>query len=361
MHTHRDLIKSDLREGWYTPHGATPLYVALQRVCGLSNIRQDDSAEPVQRKLLSIGGGCVWHVTVRSIYAGIDDCPPHGLRGTSSVPPTMSLRKSSAEATKPTAAVPLSTDFCADDADFIIRAAGILDFRVHKSILSLVSPIFKDMFSIPQPPPDTPHAPPRIDVQESARAWEIILQTIYPMPNPIIENLDDLESLLLAAKKYEMQYVIDSHAASFTHRPFLQDNPLRLYAIACACGSDDQAKYVARNAELLAVVRHAQDDGMNGLTLTSYHRLMNFLVERDNEFHPILERDWKSLLATNVGSYQRTWTELSKPYIQMGEVYLTALEDGSRLSGTPSAVGIRRFLERAFKERERVRDKFIWQ
>ena len=171
-----------------------------------------------------------------------------------------------------------------------------------------------------------------------------------------------------------MQYVIDSHAASFMHRPFLQDNPLRLYTIACACESDAHAKNVARNAELLAVVRHAQGDGPDGLTLTAYRRLMKFLVERDNEFHPILESDWKSLFAycpcwtNHADSYERTWTELSKPYIRMGEVCLTALGDRSRFfdrSGkagcSPSTAAIERFLERAFTERERVRDKFIWK
>ena len=45
---------------------------------------------------------------------------------------------------------------------------------------------------------------PRVDVDESAGTWERILQTIYPTPNPNIDNVDDLESLLLAAKKYKM-------------------------------------------------------------------------------------------------------------------------------------------------------------
>ena len=95
--------------------------------------------------------------------------------------------------------IPLSTDFCADDADVIIRAAGSLDFRVHKIILSLASPFFKDMFTLPQPPSDTPETLPHVDVQESPKTWENILRTIYPsLPSPIIDTLDDLQSVLFA-------------------------------------------------------------------------------------------------------------------------------------------------------------------
>ena len=66
------------------------------------------------------------------------------------------------------AAIPLSTVFCADDADVVIRTAGPLDFHVHKPILSLVSPVFKAMFTLPQPPTNTPDTLPHIDVEESA-------------------------------------------------------------------------------------------------------------------------------------------------------------------------------------------------
>ena len=94
----------------------------------------------------------------------------------------MTPKKFNTVTTEPTADVPLSTDFCADDADLIIRAAGTLDFRVHKLILSLASPFFKDMFTLPQPPSDTPETLPHVDVQESPKTWENILQTIYPLP-----------------------------------------------------------------------------------------------------------------------------------------------------------------------------------
>ena len=128
-------------------------------------------------------------------------------------------------AINPTATIPVSTDFCADDADVVICAAGTLDFRVHKFILSFASQIFKDMFMLPQPPSDTPGTLPRVDVRDSPKTWEIILQTIYPfLPNPTIATLDDLESVLFAAEAYEMQLVIETHKKALEHRKFIEES-----------------------------------------------------------------------------------------------------------------------------------------
>ena len=284
--------------------------------------------------------------------------------------------QSNTTATGPTISIPLSTVFCAGDADMVIRAAGTRDFRVHKLIISLVSPIFKDMFTIPHPPTDTPGTLPHVDVDESAETWENILRTIYPMSNPVIDNLNNLGSLLLAAKKYEMEHIIETHKKGLENRVFILEDPLYLYAIACACGLDDQAKCVAKNAEFLTVMRSSHDDDLGGLTVASHRRLITFLVERDNELHPVLEKGWVSfesqcecLKEDKKQLYGKTKEELKKPYPRMEEVYLRALKDrssyyekvcpNSLCSITDSQ--IKRFLERMFKERERVYDKFIWK
>ena len=270
--------------------------------------------------------------------------------------------------------VPLSTVFRADDADVVIRAAGTLDFRVHKPILSLVSPVFKDMFTLPQPPTNPPSALSRVDIGESPGPWENILRTIYPMPNPIIDDLDDLESLLLAAKKYDMQFVIDSYIKSFESRDFIQRDLLHLYAIACACGFDDQAKYVAKYAERLVVTRRSNAGNLKGLTVESYHRLVSFLAERDNEWYQTLGKIQtpynsrcrcdgpdKNMLYNNVKS------NFKVAHFQADEVYLKALEDPIRPSTCGSGDGcmvvasrIKAFIEQRVKEREAVCEKFMW-
>jgi len=287
----------------------------------------------------------------------------------------MPPRKQAATVAKPTV-VPLSIDFCADDADMIIRAAGTLDFRAHKFILSLVSPVFKDMFTVPQPPTDTPDTLPHVGVDESADTWEYILRTIYPMPHPIIDDLDDLESLLLAAKKYEMKPLIDVHKNGLENLTFVQEDPLRLYAIACACGLEDQAKSVARNSELLTVTRRFNIGDPKGVSLGSYHNLVSFLAERDNEWHQTLSKTPISADADGCRCrvpikeelYNKIKENLKRPYLKTEQIYLKALEDRSRYGQLMcnaaekcSTVdsGLKAFIERMVTERESLCDRYM--
>ena len=271
------------------------------------------------------------------------------------------------------APVPLSTIFCADDADLVIRVVGSRDFRVYKHILALASPVFRDMLNSPQPPTNTSSTPPHIDVDGSAETWERILQTIYPMPNPIINDLDDLESFLLVAMKYDMQFVTDSYVKIFESRDFIQQDPLHLYAIACACGLEEQAKYVAGNAKLLTVAASPDAGDLRGLTVDSYQNLVSFLAKRDNEWDQLIKRAEAS--PGYCGCYRGSTTtlydgikeDLKTPYLQIEEVYLRALEARPRLHHTEwcsdtncprTNSGIRSFIDRVANGRERSRNSF---
>ena len=279
-------------------------------------------------------------------------------------------RKSGATEAR-SASVPLSTDFCAEDADVIIRAAGTLDFRVHKFILSFASPIFRDMFTLPQPPTDTPGTLPHVDISESPETWENILRTIYPMQRPVIDDLDGLGSLLLAAKKYEMQFILDSHKSIFQDREFIQQDPLHLYAIACACEFENEAKYVARNAQHLAVTRRPNTGNLEGLTIASYHRLVSFLAERDHEWsEATLAFDYLCecgrQLIMDFGN--KVKEDLNSLSLRTDELHLRALQERlrfrregcqkvSRCLTTDS--GIKAFIERMVEKREKLCDKLM--
>lgn len=152
--------------------------------------------------------------------------------------PRTPATKPGTTAVKPIPKVPLSTVFYADDADVIIRAAGQLDFRVHKCILSVISPVFKTMFAAPEPLIKSSFLP-HVDVQGSPKTWENILRTVYPMPNPTIDKLEDLELLFLVARKYQMRSVVDLHKSCFANQEFLREDPLHLYTVACASGLED--------------------------------------------------------------------------------------------------------------------------
>ena len=153
------------------------------------------------------------------------------------------------------------------------------------------------MFTIPQPPSNNPDTLPHVDVQETADTWDNILRTIYLMENLIINNLGDLVSLFLAAHKYGIQPIIDIHKTGLKNREFIRQDSLHLYATACACRLDYEAEYIAKNADPMTIIRRSQDDGLSGLTLASPRRLITFLVRKDNELHPILEKGWNSFIS----------------------------------------------------------------
>ena len=85
-----------------------------------------------------------------------------------------------------------------------------------------------------------------------------------------------------------MQPIFNIHKKSLENRAFVEEDPLRLFTIACGCGFGDQATYVARNAELLKVIKRSDADDMKGLTFRSYRRFVSFLVERNHEWPPKL-------------------------------------------------------------------------
>ena len=66
-------------------------------------------------------------------------------------------------------------------ADIVLRSGGpkAVDFRAHRAILSIASPVFETMFSLPQP--GTEKSLPVCDMSEDAKTLEVLLRLIYPV------------------------------------------------------------------------------------------------------------------------------------------------------------------------------------
>lgn len=64
----------------------------------------------------------------------------------------------------------------------IVLQAGALQFKVHRDVLSLHSPVFKDMFTLPYTPMENEiivDGCPIVALQDSARDVEHMLREIY--------------------------------------------------------------------------------------------------------------------------------------------------------------------------------------
>jgi len=136
------------------------------------------------------------------------------------------------------------------DADIILHSSDGVQFRVQKSLLSLASPVFSDMFSVPQsyssPDSDTPTVP----ISEHSKTIKLILtlcHTYSPITSLLINSLSDIANLLQAADKYDIK-TIQKHAFYSLSLPkFLENDSLRVYVIASRYGAHDTAALAARH------------------------------------------------------------------------------------------------------------------
>jgi hypothetical protein len=132
-------------------------------------------------------------------------------------------------------------------ADVILRSSDGVDFRVFRIILSLASPIFADMFSIPQPPANELHAgPPVVAISEDSKALDFVLRHLYPVEHPTEIKLRDACILIEFARKYEVKALGPVVARSFMDA--IESDPTGVYAIAVTYEEADIAIRAARSS-----------------------------------------------------------------------------------------------------------------
>lgn len=141
--------------------------------------------------------------------------------------------------------------FCDSDADVIIRSSDGVLFRMYRVILGKASPVFKDMFTLPQTPPivddrdppDCIEGVPLIDVSEDSRTLDFLFRFCYPCETPDLKGLDDVYHVLEAANKYDME-AIDNQARKIW-RSIAALDPLRAFAISCKMRWVEEARFAA--------------------------------------------------------------------------------------------------------------------
>ena len=72
------------------------------------------------------------------------------------------------------------------DANLILRSSNLVDFRVHKSVLAVVSPFFRDMLSLPQPSDsESVDGVPVVQLPESSELLNSLISLLYPIPTVV--------------------------------------------------------------------------------------------------------------------------------------------------------------------------------
>ena len=125
-------------------------------------------------------------------------------------------------------------------ASTIIRSSDQVNFRVHKSVLAISSPFFRDLLSLPQPPDDElVDGLPVITVPEDAELLNCLISLLYPIPLVIPGSYQKVFALLAVCQKYEMESVQFSIRAAVKLGTFpapVAAEGFSAYAIASSMG-----------------------------------------------------------------------------------------------------------------------------
>ncbi|KZP08450.1 hypothetical protein FIBSPDRAFT_1052417 [Athelia psychrophila] len=167
--------------------------------------------------------------------------------------------------------------FSSPDGDVILGAkGGSLLFRTHSFTLKTASGWFRTMFSLPQK--STPMTSDILYMDEDSAILEGILRMSCGLPVVLPTTYDMVDALLYAAEKYDMPGPMSIIRMSVM-TPTLLDQPLRLYAVACRYGWEEEAKFAS--AETLTTNLYSEEYRPALQSLSTTALLDLFALHRD--------------------------------------------------------------------------------
>jgi len=202
------------------------------------------------------------------------------------------------------------------DGDVILRAihdTESRDFRIHKVFLSYSSPVFRDMFKIPQPSSSAPsNGVDVVDVTDPPRALELVLRFVYPSADPpVIENLATLSGALVVADKYDIKVARSRLRSSF--KEFAKTEPLRAYAVACRLGLEDEMKTASSHTTSIHLPGLTElPDEFRLIPATEYHRLILLHSRYRKEVETIADSAMRSVNRGGFGGIPSTASEIAR-------------------------------------------------
>ena len=178
--------------------------------------------------------------------------------------------------------------FDAPDADLTLLANDNTEFRVHRCILAAASAFFADMFTLPQPPSgDT--SVPVVPVSEFRQTLDSLLRFIYPVQDPLIPTLDELNPILGAAFKYDFSAVISTLRKVLVTPHFLETSPTRVFAIASRYELEAEAQLASRFTLTINILDCPLSEDLKFISAYSYHRLLDLHRRRADAAQELLK------------------------------------------------------------------------
>ncbi|KAH9998636.1 hypothetical protein BJV77DRAFT_940586 [Russula vinacea] len=124
------------------------------------------------------------------------------------------------------------------DANIIIRSSDLVDFRVHKSVLVMASPFFRDLLSLPQPSDsESVDGLPVVELPEDSELLNTLISLFYPVRTVIPSSYEKVLYLLAACQKYDMVSVQASIRAEVKRGEFPAPKGAEAFSAYAIAGS----------------------------------------------------------------------------------------------------------------------------
>ncbi|KAF7378360.1 BTB domain-containing protein [Mycena sanguinolenta] len=140
--------------------------------------------------------------------------------------------------------------------DIILRTSDGVDFYVRLAILSLVSPVFETMFTLPQ-------------AENSSQ--------IYPVIDLTVDSLDELKEVIeILISKYDMQWLVPSVKKHLER--YVTSDPITVYAYAYVHGWEDLGRAAAKETLKLPLRTPGENtpEALRLIPADAYHTLLRY-------------------------------------------------------------------------------------
>jgi hypothetical protein len=172
--------------------------------------------------------------------------------------------------------VPLCLDL--PDANIIVRSSDQANFRVHKSLLAVSSPFFKDLLSLPQPSDsELVDGLPVVALPEDAELLNGLISLIYPITPVIPDSYQKVFALLAVCQKYEMEEAQFNIRFAVKHGRFpapVKAEGFSAYAIASRLGLVPEAEDAARLTLGQPMTFESLGEGLRSFTMQALRDLI---------------------------------------------------------------------------------------
>jgi len=243
-------------------------------------------------------------------------------------------------------AIPAPSPYDHVDADVILRSSDKepVDFRTFKLLLSLSSPFFAEIFTLPQPTgtplysdecADTSRGIAVVQMAEDRETLRLLLGLCLPVSVneiPRFSHLLEIQKVAEAACKFEMDGVLKYLRGQLVLPRFIESQPLRVFAIAYRYGWDLEARKAARYT-----LRHPMNtpfvselEFISGATfyrLQEYHRMCGEVASSRALLQPALA-EWHDVWTWIVcKKCPPAWNDQSKNFPDSRKWWAQWIED----------------------------------